>query len=427
MAPRRVAVVGAGLAGLSAAVALRRDGWDVEIFERRRLIGGKATSFLVDGIEVDNGQHVFLGCCTEFIDFVTGLGMGDRIHIQDRFEAVLVRPGDAPVTLRAARLPPPLHLLPVLLGHRYLPWRSRLEVVRAIIAAHRPAPREETFAAWLDRHGQGDLTRRWFWDPFLVPALNAPADEVAANDARYVINTAFGGDRQAACFGFVTVPLARLAETAVEHAGPMHLRATVAGLLERDGAVTGVRLADGTEHESDAVVLAVTPDALERILTTPDAHGVAGLASFKTAPIVDVHLWYERADIGFDFAALLDSPVQWVFQKSPGYLCCSLSAAGALTTRPVTELTELCHTELAHAFPVLRGTRPAHGAATRDPDATFIPAVGLRRPGPATVWPNVAIAGAWTDTGWPATMESAVRSGRAAARHIMAGGAPHDA
>jgi squalene-associated FAD-dependent desaturase len=427
MAPRRVAVVGAGLAGLSAAVALRRAGWDVEIFERRRLLGGKATSYVVDGIEVDNGQHVFLGCCTEFIDFVTGLGLGDRLHLQDRFAATLLKPGDPPLTLRAATLPPPLHLLPVLLGHRYLPRRSRLEVVWAILAARRDAPPSETFADWLERHHQGELARHWFWDPFLVPALNAPAAEVAANDARFVINTAFGGDRRAACFGFVDVPLARIAETAAERAGPVHLRAGVTGLIERDGAIAGLRLADGAEQDFDAVVLAVPPDALVRILGEPGRFRIVGLDRFKTAPIVDVHLWYVGGTLDFDFAALLDSPIQWVFQKAPGYLCCSLSAAGELTTRPEAELIDLCHQELTRAIPALRSARLEHGAATRDPDATFVPAVGLRRPGPAPTYPTLAIAGAWTNTGWPATMESAVRSGRAAARLIMTGGTPHDA
>lgn len=427
MAARRVAVVGAGLAGLSAAVAMRDAGWDVEIFERRRLIGGKATSYYVDGTEVDNGQHVFLGCCAEFIDFVTGLGMGDQLHIQNRFTAVLVKPGDPPITLRAANLPPPLHLLPVLIGHRYLPWRSRLEVAWAILNARRPAPRAETFETWLRRLHQGELARRWFWDPFLVPALNAPSAEVAANDARFVINTAFGGDRRAACFGFVAVPLARIAETAVARAGPVHLRTAVSGLTEHAGAVTGVRLADGSERPFDAIVLAVPPDALARLLGEPTRFGVEGLDAFKTAPIVDVHLWYSGGRIDFDFAALLDAPVQWVFQKAPGYLCCSLSAAGALTTQPEADLIDLCHRELSAAFPALRNARLARGAATRDPDATFVPAVGLKRPGPTTVHPNVVVAGAWTDTGWPATMESAVRSGRAAARHIMTGGTPHDA
>ena len=136
-------------------------------------------------------------------------------------------------------------------------------------------------------------------------------------------------------------------------------------------------------------------------------------------PIVDVHLWYDRPVLGCDFAALLDSPVQWVFEKSPGYVCCSLSAAEAQVGRPETELVELGRNALAAVLPAAARAQLLRGAATRDPDATFIPAPGMRRPGPATAFSNLVIAGAWTDTGWPATIESAVLSGRTAANTLF--------
>lgn len=425
MAARRVAVVGAGLAGLSAAVELRQRGCVVDIYERGRLLGGKATSYEVDGVEVDNGQHVFLGCCTEFIDFVTGIGMADKIHLQDRFATVMLKRGERPYRLQASGLPAPLHLAPALLRDPYLGWPARLQIAWAIARAGRTPPPDETFAAWLDRHHQGDQARRSFWDPFLIPALNAPAAEVAAVDACFVISTAFGRDPRAACFGFVEVPLARIAEAAADRAGTLHRRTAVSGLVMDGGKVIGIKLSDGSEERFDAVVLAVPPKALARILGEPDRFGLSGLDAFATAPIVDVHLWYDQRNFGFDFAALLDSPVQWVFQKASGYLCCSLSAAGSLVTRPEPELIELCHEELRAMLPELASARPVRAAATRDPDATFVPAPGLQRPGPATSSPNLAIAGAWTATGWPATMESAVRSGRAAARLIVAGGPTH--
>ena len=144
------------------------------------------------------------------------------------------------------------------------------------------------------------------------------------------------------------------------------------------------------------------------------------LGEFSTQPIVDVHLWYDRRFPRLDFAALLESPVQWVFAKGPGYLCCSLSAASEQVQRPERELVELCHRELAAAIPAVRRATLIRGAATRDPEATFVPAPGLRRPGAATNVANLVIAGAWTDTGWPATMESAVRSGRTAATQLAA-------
>ena len=412
-------MVGAGLAGLSAAVELQRLGYAVEVFERSRLLGGKATSFAVDGIEVDNGQHVFLGCCSQFIDFVTGLGLGDQLQLQERFEVLVLRPGAPPCRLRAADWPAPLHLVPALLGYHALGWAGRLQVALAIALARRPSAVPGTFAGWLAGHHQGDRARRFFWELFLVPALNAPLDEVSAASALFVIATAFAGSRQAACFGFVRVPLARIAEAAAGRVDCVHRRAAVTGLLEGDGRVRGLRLGND-ELPFDGVVLAVPPRALGRLLGEPARFGIVGLEGFTVQPIVDVHLWYDRDDFGFGFAALADSAVQWVFQKAPGYLCCSLSAAGAVVSRPEAELVALCHRALAAVLPAVAAARLLRGAAVRDPEATFVPRPGLRRPGPATSVPNLAIAGAWTDTGWPATMESAVRSGRAAARVLAA-------
>jgi uncharacterized protein with NAD-binding domain and iron-sulfur cluster len=184
------------------------------------------------------------------------------------------------------------------------------------------------------------------------------------------------------------------------------------------GQVAGVELDGGRPFPADAVVLAVPPPSLQRILVEPERFGVRGLENLHTRAIVDVHLWYEGMDFPFDFAALLDSPVQWVFRKGPGYLCCSLSSAETLASWGEEELIHLCDAEVRAVLPEIASVRLARGVATRDRDATIIPTPGIERPGPATSVKNLAIAGAWTDTGWPATMESAVRSGRAAARAL---------
>ncbi|MGH2409623.1 MAG: FAD-dependent oxidoreductase [Chloroflexota bacterium] len=170
----------------------------------------------------------------------------------------------------------------------------------------------------------------------------------------------------------------------------------------------------------DGVVLALPPDRLEKVIGSPQTLGLPELSAFRTAPIIDVHLWYDVPAFGFGFAALLGSPVQWVFEKAPGYLCCSMSAAGEYIGMPGAQLVELCHRELAAVLPQLRGREPRRGAATRDREATFIPSPGLQRPGNQTACRQVVIAGSWTDTGWPATMESAVRSGRRAAHLLSA-------
>jgi hypothetical protein len=273
-------------------------------------------------------------------------------------------------------------------------------------------------ASWLRRHGQNPRTRRAFWDPFLIPALNAPLERTSADDGLFVIRTAFLGGRDAACIGHSEVPLARLAERAAEECDTVSLRTAVRGLVVRDGAVTAVRTETGAAIECDACVLAVPPHRVASILTASSLPVYDELNAFETEPIVDVHLWYDRVVRGLDFAAILDSPVQWVFQKAPGYLCCSLSAASTLVERPQSELVAMCDSELRGVIPQLRGARLVRSACTRDPEATFVPAPGLRRPDTRTPLSTLVFAGAWTDTGWPATMESAVRSGRAAARAL---------
>lgn len=431
MGQRRVAVVGGGLAGLSAALELKRRGFEVELFERGRLLGGKATSFTIDHpdgpLEVDNGQHVFLACCTAFIDFVERSGASgpaangpSPLHLQDRFEAVMLTRGKRPALLKAINLPAPWHLVPALAGYHHLALTDRLRLGWALVAARRRVEQDETFARWLDRHFQGPEARRAFWDPFLVPALNAPLNCVSARAALFVITTAFLSGRDAARFGFSRVPLRRLADAAAAQLDGVHLRTPISS-LEMDGRTfKALRLTDGETRHFDAAVLAVPPRNLKHLLGDPAAFGVSGLDAFRSEPIVDVHLWYDQVSLGSGFAAVLDSPVQWVFEKAPGYLCCSLSAAGEYVSRPVDDLVELCHRELVSVLPSLGTAQLIHGAATRDRAATFVPVPALHRPGPTTLSPQITIAGAWTDTGWPATMESAVRSGRTAAS-VLAG------
>jgi squalene-associated FAD-dependent desaturase len=413
----RVAVVGGGLAGLAAAVELKEAGRHVELFERSRLLGGRTTSFVVDGEEVDNGQHVFLGCCTAFTGLATRLGLGARLRLQERFDVRVLAPGRPPSRLRAAGLPAPWHLAVGFLGYAELGWVDRVRVARALLALAGLAGDERPLAGWLRGRGQTKAGMDAFWEPFFVPALNAPLDRIAVGEAAFVVSTAFLSDAGAARFGFLTVPLARLAEAAADRLDAVHLRTPATG-LERGprGAATALRTADGRRLCFDAFVLAVPPGRLGRLAGDL---GLPPLDGFASRPIVDVHLWHDRGGLGFDFAALLRSPVQWVFEKAPGYLCCSVSDAGEAVAWPEERLVALGWSAVRERLPELAGARLLRGAATRSPDATYAAPPGVRRPGPATPAPNVAVAGAWTDTGWPDTMESAVRSGRAAAEVLL--------
>ena len=401
---------------MSAALELKEQGARVELFERSRLLGGRATSFEIDGIEVDNGQHVFLACCSAFVAFAQRVGMGDKLHVQERFDAlVLDRTGRAG-RLRAASLPAPFHLLASFAAYPYLDLGSKLRIGRALLAAKGRARDGETFEAWLRRTGQTEQTRRAFWDPFFIPALNAPFDKVGVDDALFTLRTAFLGDAGAARFGFSTVPLAHLAAAAAARLDRVALSTAVARVeREPDGAIA-LELLDGTRERYDAAVLAVTPRALAKLLGDAQSYGITGLDAFEPYPIVDVHVWHDGGSIGFDFAAALDSPLQWIFEKSSGYLCCSFSAADEYVRLTTAQLQDLAWSEVRAFLPSLREAKLVRASVTRNPEATYLPRNGAARPGQATSVPNVAIAGAWTQTGWPDTMESAVRSGLSAAR-----------
>jgi hypothetical protein len=274
-----------------------------------------------------------------------------------------------------------------------------------------------TFAQWLDRNGQDAATRRAFWDPFFIPALNASFDRVSAADALFVISTAFLRDASAARFGFSTVPLAHVAAAAARQIGEVHLSTAVLAMDVNDSGVE-LQLPDERRVRFDGVVLAVSPRTTAKLLRMPEHFAVRALETYDPYPIVDVHLWHDRGPLGFDFAAVLDSPLQWIFEKDEGYVCCSISAAGDVLTVPTAELERLAWQELCAFVPALREGRVVHAAATRNPEATYLPRPGAPRTQQRTSSPRVAIAGSWTETGWPDTMEAAVRSGAAAAAWI---------
>jgi squalene-associated FAD-dependent desaturase len=422
VSPKRVAVVGAGLSGLAAALDLEERGYTVDVFERSRLLGGRATSFEVGGREIDNGQHVFLHCCDRFIEFVGRVGMGHALREQARFDALVLARDGTSSRLRAAPLPAPFHLLVSFAGYAHLDMGGRIRVARALasVALSRRPDAELTFDEWLGRNGQNAATRRAFWDPFFIPALNASFDRVSAVDALFVISTAFLSNASAARFGFSTVPLAHVAAAAAARISAVHLSTAVLALEVGEDGIE-LLLPQEQRRSFDAVVLAVSPRTTARLLGSPERFGVRSLDTYDPYPIVDVHLWHDRGALGFDFAAVLDSPLQWIFEKDEGYVCCSISAAGDVLTVPTSELERLAWQELCAFIPALRGGAVQHAAATRNPEATYWPRPGAPRTLQRTAHPRVAIAGSWTETGWPDTMESAVRSGISAAEAIVGG------
>ena len=430
MALQRVAVVGAGLAGLSAALHLKDAGAHVELFERSRLIGGRATSFEIDGVEVDNGQHVFLACCTEFVRFAQRVGMDGQMHLQERFDARILGRDGRTGRLHAGVLPAPFHLLESFAMYPFLRFGEKLRIARVLASVilkpasvtESPSSGDppETFEAWLQRNRQGVGERAAFWDPFFIPALNAPFDRVAAADAIFVLRTAFLSDAGAGRFGFSKIPLAHLATAAAAQLDAVHASTAVL-TVEANPADDRVilTLSKGDCPTFDAVVLAVSPRQVERILGDASQYGIANVEAYDAYPIVDVHLWHDGGSIGYDFVAALESPLQWIFEKASGYLCCSISAAQQYLQMPTEALESLAWREVQAFLPALKDAKLLRSAVTRNPEATWLLRGGAARTAQATTHPAVAIAGSWTNTGWPDTMESAVRSGTLAASYLL--------
>jgi squalene-associated FAD-dependent desaturase len=439
---RTVIVVGGGLAGITAALDCAAAGHAVTLLESRGRLGGQAYSFDRDGLTADNGQHVFLRCCTEYRAFVERVGAAEMVTLQDRLDiTVLGRQDGQPRRGRLNRtaLPSPLHLAGALLRYPFLSWRERLSAAVAMSALARvdvedPASDACTFGDWLSAHGQGANAVAALWDLITRPTVNLAAADASLAQAAYVFQEGLLSGASAGDLGHARVPLSQIhdvaAGAALRRAGvQVRLRAGVAAI---EPGVAGhgftVRLG-GTDPEAlaaDAAVLAVGPERMARLI--PEGAGVApeSLHALGASPIVNVHVVYDRPVLDVEFAAGVGTPVQWVFDRTESagaergqYLVVTLSAACAELAMTNEAVLERYLSALAALLPVgERGAQVLRSFVTRDRAATFRAAPGQRalRPGAATVLPGLALAGAHTDTGWPATMEGAVRSGQTAAR-----------
>ena len=448
----RVAVIGGGLAGITAAIALAESGAAVTLLEARPRLGGATCSFHRDGLTVDTGQHVFLGCCSAYRGLLAKLGMTEHAPLQDRFDVTVLAPGPRRARLRRTALPGPLHMLPALGRYPFLSLTERVKVARPALAMRlldpaAPATDTQRFGDWLAARGQSERARRALWDLFSVSALNIAGDDASLALAATVVKTGLLGVNNAADIGVPALPLGELhgdaAATVLAKLGAQVTMGAKVAAIE-GGAIEGgsiepvdgfrVRLAQGGEIPADAVVLAV-PHEKAAALIPPNAlppETVAAWAGLGASPIVNVHVIYDRPVTDLPFAAAIDSPVQWVFDRTrisgmagPGqYLAISLSAADEYADVPAARLREQFVPALAELFPAARDAQVTEFFVTRERRATFrqAPGSGALRPKAATLRPGLVLAGAWTDTGWPDTMESAVRSGLAAAvelRHTV--------
>lgn len=432
----RAIVVGGGLAGIAAAAALTDGGYRVTLIERREFLGGRATSFRErqTGQLLDNCQHVLLGCCTQLLELYRRLGVEDRIEFFDtiHFADERGRRGD----LYACRLPSPLHLAPAMAVFGLLTMAQKGEIARGMLAmkllgeSGRESYADWTFREWLGERGQSVETIERFWEVILVSALNSRVEEIGANYGMQVFQEAFLGDRGGYRMALPGVPLAELYERAAAAEVLFNRRVTGLVVEEKRGRprVGGVELADGSRLEADQVVLAAAPDAARRILgDAPLFESICGaIGRLRYAPIIGAHLFYDRPVMDVPHLALMGTTLQWLFRKDAEgrHVHGVISAAHDLAEVDAGTLQERFEREIETILPRSRGAKVERCTIVKEKRATYCPSPGIDRirPTQRTGIAGLTLAGDYTQTGWPATMEGAVRSGNLAARAILGDG-----
>jgi len=401
-------VVGAGLAGLAAALDLAKAGIKVTLAERRAFPGGRAYSFTdASGMTVDNGQHVFLECCTAYREFLDEVGASDLVKLQARTDVRFfdVRSGKGTRLRESSWLPAPFHFLFSILRYKPLPVRDRRAILRAGSAMRRESGSDaESLGAWLRARGQSDGAIQLFWDPSIVSILNERVDKVSAAQGIFVLRTAFFERKAAARIGVAEVPLGDIASRAVEK------------IRQLGGTVEFNRKID--KLPSGPVISAVPAKQLMEFVAEHPFFAPA--RAMETSPIVNLHFFFEAPVAAPRFFACVGGKLQWVFVRGPR-VTISQSAARDLVDRPNAELEREFFEELVKAVPDLAGRKPLKCVIVREREATFVPSPGSasRRLPCRTPFDNLFLAGEWTEGAWPSTMEAAVRSGKRAAGELI--------
>ena len=445
-------VIGGGLAGLAASVALAEAGWRVRLFEQRPFLGGRAASYVLpDGEHVDNCQHVTFGCCTNLEDFYRRVGSSSKIKFFDCL--VLVDPQGRRGVMHAGLLPAPFHMTGSFLTFSPLSLKDKLAIARAfysiLTSGGRPAdanvPGGISMLEWLHRRKQTPAAINRFWRAVLVSALS---EELERIDAQYGIDV-FWKAVLSTKYGYrMGVPAVALGElydscrAAIEQqGGEVVFRAALRGLRIENGKLNAVVLDGGREETADAFILALPHTVLSEVL--PDSIKqsdltFANLDKLNDAPITGVHFWFDRQVMAEPFLTLLDTTTQWIFNKSAlyarangaspvadaggrQYLQLVISASFDLLEKPRQEIIDLCLKEVRHALPAARDANLLKATVIKEAAATFSPQPGVDRwrPTQETKIAGMFLAGDWTSTGWPATMEGAVRSGYLAAEAVL--------
>jgi squalene-associated FAD-dependent desaturase len=435
--PRSVTVVGGGLAGITAALDCADGGAQVTLLEVRPRLGGAAYSFERDGLLLDNGQHVFLRCCTAYRDLLERLGSASSVALQPRLEIPVLSPGREPAVLRRSPLPAPLHLAGALARYPHLSVRERLSAALAARALGRLSraqalelERSEgyTLGRWLSERGQGQRALDALWDLVALPTLNLRAADASLALGAFVLQTGLLEHADAGDIGFHLRPLSETlgapALVALREAGVdvrLGWRVEQVMMEGQEFAVCG----NGCALRSAAAVVAVPHVRAGAMLEPLLGDRARAFEEIGSSPIVNIHVVYDRRVCEHEFAAGVGTPVQYLFDRTEAagvtegqYLAVSVSGAHEEMQMSAEQLRDRYLSALEQLLPKAREARVLRYVASREHAATLaaVPGVEGKRPAAQTAVPGLALAGAWTDTGWPATLEGAVRSGHAAAQ-----------
>jgi squalene-associated FAD-dependent desaturase len=440
-----VAAAGGGLAGLAAACALADSGFRVTVFERRPYLGGRASSYQHPGTGevVDNCQHVLFRSCTNLIEFYERIGVNRQIRWYDQM--TFVEPGGRAAVMRASPLPAPLHTAPSFLHFSFLTAADKLAIARAMVPLTMTVQKDtgESFEKWLQQHRQTPGAIERFWKPILISALSDDLNRISISSAAQVVRESMKSPA-ARHMGVPTIPLTALYNAAGDYiqarGGELQFRRPLE-TFQAEPSRVALRFGD-SEEVFDYLVLALPFEGLDRVLPeTPDAAPLRErLSHFESSPITGIHFWFDRQISDLDHAVLLDRTIQWMFHKSRlqpirsqggngsgsdtgaggSYVELVVSSSKSLIEQSRPEIVDLALRELREFFPAAREARLLKSAVIKEIHATYSPRPGIDayRPASATAWPRVFLAGDWTATGWPATMESAVRSGYLAAEAL---------
>ena len=452
-----ILIVGGGFAGLAAGVALAQAGRRVRLFEQKPQLGGRACSFLdpATGSVVDNGQHLFMGCYHQTIEFLKTIGTLDRLQFQSGLSVNFLESDGRLSALVCPRLPAPWHLLAGVLRSSSFTWSEKLEVLRMrnALGGARDSPdgnHNLTVDEWLRGLGQSENLRRNFWNLICIAAMNEDPQIAAAALFERVLKLALFSSSRDSRLGIARVGLSdcytsAAAEFITVRGGRVELSRNVTGLLVSRGECEGVTLAGGENIPAQTVLSAAPWNKFTTLLPCDLLRSelfFTRILSLRPAPIISINLWFDRPITDLEFVGLRGTTIQWLFNKSrilaePGrgprvsglkapdsrlsYISLVLSGAHEHIGRPKEDLLAVALKELHGLLPAAQQATLVHSLIVKERFATFSPCVGVEdlRPPAATPIRGLYLAGDWTATGLPATIEGAVKSGYTAAGEIL--------